>query len=486
MILKSCVRLVLVALFVSSFVACKKDTCGTCQPKERSEELRLKDSVYYYYNTYSLWSDDSIPDYEIPGQFTDAFQSSADVLSALKNKTPYYSGYNGPIDRFSYMVNAVTSTGNTAIDLQSGLGIYAAIGAVSDSLAYPVIYFVEPGSAAANKGIRRSDIIKNLGEKVDLSLAVKCSEGACTVLDGTRYSQVISLVYDALNSEAVDLTILRNETQQLHYALQATDYEIAAFYKDTVFTFPEKRIGYLGISTFADVESSVKNQQAFEQVFKRFEQANIEDLIVDMRYNTGGYVATASYLANKVIPAAFDGKLMFTYAVNAYFENKKTEADSPFAPVYFKRQNALALKKVYFLVSESTASAAELYMNILKAYMPVFIIAEKTHTYGKPVGFFPQTIMNKVDLWVASFKLVNASGETDYWNGIPANQGNVEDYIFKDFGDSQETMTATALDLALAKGLNKIGASKIHKMGRSAEKITLKKINTLPIRKLLK
>ena len=93
--------------------------------------------------------------------------------------------------------------------------------------------------------------------------------------------------------------------------------------------------------------------------------------------------------------------------------------------------------------------------------------------------------MNKVDLWVASFKLVNALGTSDYWNGIAADKTYVDDYIFKDFGDSQETMIATALAHSLSSTRLKVAAPSVAAEA-PRKKVELKKINSVPIRVLHK
>jgi len=108
----------------------------------------------------------------------------------------------------------------------------------------------------------------------------------------------------------------------------------------------------------------------------------------------------------------------------------------------------LELDNVCFIVSNNTASAAEMLINVLKPYMNVKIVAEGTSTFGKPVGFFEQKIMNKVGLWVTSFRLLNANGQSDYWLGLAADKTNVTDYIFTDFAVKEERMIAAALSYA--------------------------------------
>ena len=113
----------------------------------RTEDQLIRDSIYYYYNLYSLWSDESIPDYNHLFRFSDSFQTNQDVLNALKKLTPSYPNYPDHVyDRFSFIQNIGNYTGNSAklkMDINNGYGIHFTIGAPNDQEAYPIVYFVE-------------------------------------------------------------------------------------------------------------------------------------------------------------------------------------------------------------------------------------------------------------------------------------------------------------------------------------------------------
>ncbi len=139
---------------------------------------------------------------------------------------------------------------------------------------------------------------------------------------------------------------------------------------------------------------------------------------------------------------------MFTYELNNYLTIQKNNGDTDFKDVYFNRNNKLELNSVYFIVSKHTASAAELLINSLRPYMEIKLIAEQSATYGKPVGSFEKKILNRISFLPASFKLINAVGVSNYWNGITADKTNTSDYGFNDFGDQAEPMISAALDYA--------------------------------------
>jgi len=430
--------------------ACKKDIPIKPEKPERSQEQLVKDSVYYFYKLYSLWSDGVLPTGDAAVAFSDKYESPWDVLNALKGATPFHLGYQSGIDRFSYVEDIRNGDqSELRMGTDSGFGIFLSIGSVSEDKAYPVVYFVEGGSPADQKGIVRSDVILQIDGYGDLGIEVECGPRSCEVVDPDQYQRLIDNLLAAMAQNQMKLTLLHADGSESTANLSSSHYKVNPIIKHEVYSYPSKNIGYLALSSFEDVAEGTTNRQEFENVFSDFEQQHVTDLVLDLRYNTGGFVTAAEYLANKVISNTSDKSLMYSYELNEYLLEHSDRAEGSFENVYFKRNNSLNLGTVYFLVTDITASASELLINVLKPYMNVVIIAENESTYGKPVGFFKQDIMNHTSLWVASFKLVNADGATDYWDGISADMTNVTDYIFRDFGDVDEPMLAVAINDAV-------------------------------------
>lgn len=141
-------------------------------------------------------------------------------------------------------------------------------------------------------------------------------------------------------------------------------------------------------------------------------------------------------------------------------------------------------------------------INVLTPYLNVEIIASGTRTYGKPVGFFGQSIyynnVLKMTYWPASFVLKNSRGNLgekynkgtesslrDYWDGLIPDKTDVNDYIFVDVGDRNETMLATALSDAVPTISTKaaLQRSVSQPVGKSLREAT---INTPPKRDMIK
>ncbi|QQT30804.1 hypothetical protein I6I99_26570 [Sphingobacterium multivorum] len=454
--LKQTGRLATIALTGLFVFSCKKDNPKPepePEPVERTEAQLIKDDIYKYYKLYSLW-DKSIPDYTSdPSQFTDKYGSADMVLDALKKMTPAHTAYpNGVFDRFSYMLGldgyntGTTASGRLKMDTNDGYGIYVQLGTEDEKTAQPIIYFVEGGSPAQKAGFKRSDFITAVNGDSDYSIAVTCTATGCSINDASARDKMMNKLNAALDAGTLKLQVKHQDgtttTKDLTYA---NGYTIDPIYKDSIYTYNGNNVGYLALSSFEEIENNNVNQQKIDAAFDKFQTQQIKSLIVDLRYNGGGYVDASAYVADKIGGAITKGKLMLTYEVNDYIKATPS-INKMFQDTKFEGKSNLNLSKVYFLVSDRTASAAEMIINVLKPYLQVQIIASGTRTYGKPVGFFEQVVQKKVSFWPVSFLLKNSANFSDYWDGLVPDKSNITDYVFVDVGDKKETMLATALN----------------------------------------
>ncbi|MGJ1291943.1 S41 family peptidase [Sphingobacterium sp. UBA5980] len=473
--LKQTGRLAILALTGLLVFSCKKDTPKPepePEPVERTEAQLIKDDIYKYYKLYSLW-DKSIPDYTSdPSKFTDQYNSADAVLAALKALTPAHAAYSGGVfDRFSYMEGidgyntGTTASGRLKMDTNDGYGIYVQLGTEDGKTAQPIIYFVEGGSPAQKAGLKRSDFITAVNGDSDYSIAITCTNSGCTINDASARDKMMNKLNAALDAGPLKLQVKHQDgttvTKDLTYE---KDYTINPIYKDTVYESAGNNVGYLALSSFEEIENNNVNQQNIDAVFSKFQDKQIKSLIVDLRYNGGGYVDASAYIADKIGGITTKGKLMLTYEVNDYIKATPS-INKMFQDTKFEGKSNLNLTKVYFLVSEGTASAAEMLINVLKPYLQVQLIASGTRTYGKPVGFFEQQVQNKVSFWPVSFLLKNSAGFSDYWDGLVPDKRNIEDYVFVDVGDKKETMLATALNDAAPGITTKASINAISRKG---------------------
>jgi len=204
--------------------------------------------------------------------------------------------------------------------------------------------------------------------------------------------------------------------------------------------------------------------------------ANISDLVVDLRYNGGGFLDIASefsYMIAGSVPTAGRTFELLT------FNNKHTVTDpvtgQPITPVGFHTQSrgfdasvpngtplpTLDLARVFVLTGPGTCSASESIMNSLRG-VGVEVIQIGSTTCGKPYGFYP-TDNCGTTYFTIQFRGENDMGFGDYSDGFtPINAANtiepklpgcsVADDFMAALGDPLEGRLAAALNYAETGG----------------------------------
>ena len=228
---------------------------------------------------------------------------------------------------------------------------------------------------------------------------------------------------------------------------------------------PQGKVGYFLFNTFGNATAE---KDLFDS-FTQFKEENITDLVVDLRYNGGGFLALSSQLAYMVAgKTATQGK---TYDRLIY--NDKLSADNRNIGFYDTTIDlrrliggdtiipanqplpTLDLPRVYVLTTGSSCSASESFMNSLRG-IDVEVIQIGETTCGKPYGFVSEDNCGST-YFTVQFRGENHKGFGDYADGfMPATlpeagkQSQVqgcpikEDYLHA-LGDEQELLLASAL-----------------------------------------
>ncbi len=455
-------------------------------PTTGTRDELTRDSIFLYARQIYLWWDD-VPDYGTfkPRNYSSfsneiyaitrfgtnpatgkPYEFSADVDGSDSND-PKYSYFTDVTDKnpLAYIPGKKSSVDLLGNGFDFGL-LVRPYGSSSSYTIY--VQAVYPSSPAEKAGFKRGDRFDIINDKKI----------------GTNYSGEYSFFYNALfNSSAVKLQGTTSAGTSFSRSLNRASYKSSPIYKDSVYTSGDKKIGYLAYARFSDYDNSVPE---FTRVFNKFAQSGITDLIVDLRYNGGGYVNTAEYLINYIAPSSLNGKVMYTEYYNELMQADKatilkkqplldandkpryqngrlvTYADVDYSVAentnhFAKKGSVNTIKNVVFIVSESTASASELVINSLKPYMNVKIVGSTT--YGKPVGFFPVRI-DKYDVYFSMFETRNSKNEGGYFAGfVPDTQDpkaitdnpTDNDNPNYDFGDLRERSFLAAYNY-LTKG----------------------------------
>ena len=196
------------------------------------------------------------------------------------------------------------------------------------------------------------------------------------------------------------------------------------------------------------------------EAFGTLKNEGVTDLVLDLRYNGGGSVLTATRLAS-MITGQFEGQLFakqqWNGKVQAYFEeNNPSQLVNNFTnSIGNATINSLNLTRVYILTTGSTASASELVINGLKPYIEVVQIGDVTT--GKNVGSitiydsptFGKENRNPIHRYAMQpivLKIVNSEDFGDYFNGLTPNYALKENITdLGELGTISEPLLSTAI-----------------------------------------
>ncbi|MGH8370618.1 MAG: S41 family peptidase, partial [Gammaproteobacteria bacterium] len=161
----------------------------------------------------------------------------------------------------------------------------------------------------------------------------------------------------------------------------------------------------------------------------------VDELVIDERYNGGGLLSVAQHLGSLI---ASSGDVGQTFA-KLSFNDRHSDQDQTYK--FDQESNALGLSRIVFITTSATASASELIINALAPYVDVVTIGSTT--FGKPVGENGFDICKDV-LYPMTFKMTNAAGYGDYFDGFAPTCPAVDD-LDHPLGESDESSLATAL-----------------------------------------
>ncbi len=377
--------------------------------------------TYYWYN-------------QVPAlnPLSSAYDSADVLLAQMKNYATNPSTGN-PYDRYSFL----DKTGAVASEIQQGqgndLGMQVTYASDANGNYYLFVLYADKNSPAGQVGVTRGWQITAING--DANIAYDGSNGPNT-------TKVVNAVYYA---PSASFTFLKPDGNTVTYTLTQAIYDINPVLFDTVYSVGGKNVGYFVFNTFSNVNyngAPTLTETELNRVFSEFESANISSLIVDLRYNGGGSVATSEYIDSLIAPSTVKGKVMYNYLYNDKLTANESEVGLE-SQVLFNGGGSLNLQNVFFIGTGNTASASELTINNLKPYMTVKLVGDTT--YGKPVGFFAFTISDfpngqqkyLADLYAINYETRNANNQGSYYTGLVPDE-QAYDYVNVPWGNPND------------------------------------------------
>lgn len=378
--------------------------------------------------------------------------SISDYFSQLKTNANTVSGT--PKDNFHFSTNTAEYKEQTQSGTFSGYGISWEV--VRNSPPRKLIArYSQPNSPAALAGLRRGAEI--------------VSVNGIDFVNGDRDS-INAGLFPKTNGEQHTFVVRNADGNEQTIVLTSAEVAISPVLHSDVLDTSSGRAGYLLFNTF----SSNRNlaQQQLVSAFQRFSDNNVNELVVDLRYNGGGLLAVASQLAYMVAGSVQTSNKVFE---SIKFNNKHPNTDpvtrrqlSP-TPFYDKRIQwknngggdftvtlpSVDLRRVFVLATDNTCSASEAFINGLRG-IDVEVILIGSTTCGKPYGFYP-TDNCGTTYFTIQFKGINNKGFGDYADGFIPNLNpnsqvasevkgcKVADDFANSLGNPSEGMLAAAI-----------------------------------------
>jgi carboxyl-terminal processing protease len=377
------------------------------------------------------WSDETYLWYrEIPNLDAKNYSSTDSWFSALK--TPALALSGAAKDRFHF-------TQSTEAVEAANSGVSFGYGVSFSVIAAPVprnwrVAVVTPGSPADAAGIKRGDSLVSID-------GVSFATGGSTALNNGLFPRTIgerhSFVFAPVSGGA-------NYTANL----AAASVAIRPVPTSGIITTPTGRVGYIHFTTF---NTFVAEKAIADAVAGLVAAGGVNDLVLDLRYNRGGYVFIAAETAYMIAGPARTG--------NKTFELFKTNDKKPFGPdeaeLFYDQGSgapggvaqgqplpSLNLGRVFVLTQAGSCSASESVISGLRG-IDVEVILIGGQTCGKPYAF--QSLDN-CGVTYSSIQItgVNHKGEGDFINGFaPTCAAN--DDLTRPLGDPTEKQLAAAL-----------------------------------------
>ena len=349
-------------------------------------------------------------------------------------------------DRFSFAMPTAEWKASSQAGTASGYGVD--LGILKNEVPRDVrVLVVHEGTPAAQQGVSRGDMLVAVttasGKRIDV----------VNTQDAAEVEELNRVLFSANDGEKTGFELKPVDTEQPNRqtVLSAGEYQKPPVQTASVITTDDgAKIGYLQFNGFTlPVESQLlkavtdmKNQQ-------------VQDVVVDLRYNGGGYLYQSAQLAYMLSDTSLTQGKVFERL--QYNDKRRRETEASQSQMRFMSQTTgtegtgtkagqslpnLGLKRVYVLTSNSTCSASESLINGLRG-VDVEVVQIGNTTCGKPYGFTAKDNCG-MSYFPIEFDGVNDKGVGGFDAGFTPNC-MVADDVTHQLGDVKESLLAAAL-----------------------------------------
>lgn len=419
------------------------DINGDAYDDQAGSTLHEKHWLRSWSNNTYLWYD------EIIDSNPTAIDASVDYFDTLK--TTAVTASNRARDRFHYAQDTAEyeqlATGGATLSYGARFVLLEASPPREGRIAY-----VEPNSPAAAANLSRGTEILEID--------------GVSFVDGNDTDTLNAGLFPEADGEAHTFVVRDlGQTNTRTVVLEAQVVTSEPVKGTRVINTSSGKVAYLTLNTFATQSSEAALVNAFTQLSAEAP----DDLVIDLRYNGGGFLAISAQLGYMIAGSALsDGNVFEKTVFNSKHSTVNPVTGGQISPLPFLSETigfsttanqplpSLNLSRVFVLSSGSTCSASESLINGLRG-IDVDVVLIGGTTCGKPYAFY-STDNCGVTYSTIQFRGENQKGFGDYADGFsPLNatgavigeriQGcQVIEDMLHPLGDEQEIMLKAALD----------------------------------------
>jgi carboxyl-terminal processing protease len=280
-------------------------------------------------------------------------------------------------------------------------GNFEGIG-IQFNLLHDSIIVIEPiaNGPSEKVGLKSGDRIITIDKEKVAGIGMTTS-GVRKRLMGSKGTKVDITVFRKGEKDLLDFTIIRDKIPI---------YSVDASY------MLNKETGYIKLNKFA-----ATTEREFSDALTSLKKSNMQNLVLDLRGNGGGYMLAATALADKFFR---DQKLL------VYLLGRKT----PRQDYNSKGNGVLSATRVVVLTDEGSASASEILAGALQDWDRAVIVGRRTFGKGLVQNALPLTDGSMIRLTVARYYTPSGrSIQSSYQDGYDKYMEN----FYKRFSDGE-------------------------------------------------
>jgi len=418
---------------------------GSAIEEASSERQFIWDAMNFWY----FWQE-NVAELADNKTFFDDEQAFQNYLMGFSSSRALFDDLQFEQDDFSFFIDNFEEFQQSRQGISKDFGFnFGLVQQNSQGDVFGYVQFVLPDSPADDAGLTRGDVFTGInGTRLTVN---NFSE----VLSGDSYELIMAEFIEGEISET-------GETIQVNAVVLQEDPIFLSKIIDT----GTSKVGYLVYNAYR-----TNSHQDLNDVFGTFQSENIDELVVDVRYNGGGALVTSTALST-MISGLGDSELFAEFTFNSKRSGQNQTIDFMDELPVFNDEgsqesevpiNTLSLNRVFVLTGFGTASASETMINGIDPFMEVILIGRQTvgkdegsiTLFDSPSPFTDDDNANpdhKTAIQPIVLKIVNSLGQ-DYPDGFtpdfPVNEINFlqTNGTLPVLGDENEPLLSKALEV---------------------------------------